>query len=79
MWGGSAALWPRSRCEVICKLCSKGEVLTASLNSEESWLVALALKGSLSILRRPAHASCIWWLLHPWLPGQQMGNVLVAP
>ena len=37
----------------MCKLCSKGEVLTASLNSEESWLVALALNGSLSILLLP--------------------------
>ena len=57
------ALWPRCRCEVICKLCSRGEVDTASLKSEESWLVALALNGSLSIWSLPAAHKGFYGLL----------------
>ena len=40
----------RSRRDVLCTWCSNGDVLTADLKSEDSWLVALVLKGSLSIL-----------------------------
>lgn len=64
------SLCARSRRDLWCKRCSRGDVLTADLKSEESWLVALALKGSLSIL---CTSSNHLWLLRHFLDDQMKG------
>ena len=56
------SLCARSRRDLWCKRCSRGDVLTADLKSEDSWLVALALKGSLSILCIVLHILSYYWL-----------------